>query len=715
MQRITLRLLALGVLTLVALPASAGATVTSSHIDSVTTPDGYTSSADPLFSGYNYSAPTTPQMSVSGHVTTDDANAADQVDIRCYYGDGGDYDTFQSGVTVAGDGTFSATGDSLNDETCRLSAVPSGSSDPLDAETFGGPRLGIGYQEDDYRITGGPNDQLRYDLFSDTHQLLGWSEVESSGDAGIYWTQPLNNSFNAYDSYSPWNYAAALYTNGSGDNWGHSEIRVDNKDAYNAYGAYELSSDGNGHNAQDNGNFPSMSFGSTTDPLTGDSTVTESEPLVDCGTTAFPADASCGGTNTQQNSFNSTGVRFDRTIKQSKGGLQQVVTDTYTSTDGNQHSLDVQYDNYTYSDYDPVYQFPGSSGYHYYYEGDTVELPAQAVGSIKVKDPYYPSAPDYSVPGALTYLSQPDRAYFNYSSSEFVLQYRRTIPAGGSVTISHVFSTAQDIAQVDALAAGAEDAAQAPAVAITSPANGATVDSTTLTVAGTAVDDHGVTSLTVNGIPTALNGDGSWSQRVTLPSGNNTITAIAKDAAGNQAQAQTTVVENGGCTVPNVVNVPVAQAIIGLKAANCALGKQTKLPAAKIKKGYVAKQSFAPGSSIRSSVPVNIGVSSGALRAARVSKHTVRLHGRKLRLTLKCPKASPRTKGALKVSGIGRTLGKASFSCTRSGTKHVTVKVSSKGAAALRARGRTSVRTTISSRDTTGESANSATHVTVKA
>jgi len=715
LHRITLRLLALTAFALAAVPASAGATVTSSHIDSVTTPDGVTSSADPLFSGYDYSAPSTPQMTVAGHVATDDANASDAVDIRCYYGNGGNYDTFQSSVAVAADGTFSASGNSINDETCRLSAVPSGSSDPLDAQTFAGPRLGLGYQEDDYRISGGPNDQLRNNFFSDTHQLLGYSETESSGYGGVVWTQPLNAAFNDYDDYSPWDYAAALYTYSGGDAWGHSEIRVDGKDAYNTYGAYQLSGDGNGHNARDNANFPDMSFGSTTDPLTGDSTVTESEPLVDCGETAFPADASCGGPNTEQGSFNDTGVRFNRTIKQSKGGLQQTVTDTYTSTDGQQHSVDVEYDNYSYMSDGPLYKFPGSSGYHYYYQGDTVDLPAQAVGSIKVQEAYYGNAPDEGVPGALTYLSQPDRAYFNYSSQEFALEYRRTVPAGGSLTLTHVLSTAQDGAEVDRLAASAEDAAQPPAVAITSPANGATVNTTTLTVTGTAADDQGAPTLRVNGIPTAVAADGSWSQQLTLPSGSNTITAVAKDAAGNTAQAQATVVEAGGCTVPNVVNVPVAQAIAGLKAASCALGKQTSVAASKTKKGYVATQNAAPGSSISSATPIDLGVSSGPLKSVTASKHTARLHGRRLTLTLKCPTGSPRTTGTVKLSGVGRSLGKASFRCTKSGTKHVPVKVSSKGAAALRARGRTSVRVVISSHDTTGETASSTTHVTVLA
>src|SRR5439155_23361438 len=142
-----------------------------------------------------------------------------------------------------------------------------------------------------------------------------------------------------------------------------------------------------------------------------------------------------------------------------------------------------------------------------------------------------------------------------------------------------------------------------------------------------------------------------------LPSGSNTITAVATDAAGNQAQAQTTVVEAGGCTVPNVVNVPVAQAIAGLKAASCKLGTQTNVPASKIKKGLVAKQSVAPGSSISSATPVDIGVSSGPLKAVKASSKTVRLHGRRLRLTLVCPTGSPRTKGTVKLIGAGRSLG----------------------------------------------------------
>jgi hypothetical protein len=702
--------LAAAILAVAATPASA--TVTSSQIDSVTTPDGVTSSADPLFSGYNSSAPTTPQMTVSGRVATDDANAADAVDIRCYYGNS--YSTLTSNVTVAADGTFTTTDSSLDDTTCRLSAVPTGYGDPLDAQTFAGPRLGLGYQNDSYRISGGPNDQLRYDFFSDTHQLLGYSETESSGNGGIVWTQPFDAAFGDYGSYSPWNDAAALYTYSSGDGWGHSEIRIDGKDAYNTRGAYDLNDDGNGHFSQDNGNFPNMSFASVTDPLTGDNTVTESEPLVDCGTTAFPADASCGGPNTDQASFNETGVRFDRNIKQSKGGLQQTVTDTYTSTDGQEHALDVQYDNYSYFNDQPLYKFPGSSGYHYYSHGDTVDLPAQAVGSIKVQQAYYGNSPDYGVPGAVTYLSQPDRAYFNYSSDEFALEYRRTVPAGGSLTITHVFSTAQDGANVDALAASAEDAAQAPTVAIASPANGATVNSTTLTVTGTATDDQGAPSLKVNGMPTAVASDGTWSQQVTLPSGSNTITAVATDAAGNQGQAHTTVVEAGGCTVPNVVNVPTAQAIAGLKAASCALGVQSGVTASKVKKGYVAVQSVAPGSSISSATPVNIGISTGALKKVALSKKRVRLHSRHITLTLKCPSGSPATSGKVSLqSSSGTSLGSRTFKCTKAGNKTVQVNFSSSKAKSLRRHASNSVKTTITSQDTTGESAVNTLHITI--
>jgi predicted heme/steroid binding protein len=73
----------------------------------------------------------------------------------------------------------------------------------------------------------------------------------------------------------------------------------------------------------------------------------------------------------------------------------------------------------------------------------------------------------------------------------------------------------------------------APAVTLTSPADGATVDQASVTVSGT-VDDAAATVL-VNGISVHPAADGSWSVTIALAAGANTISVSAVDAAGNRA------------------------------------------------------------------------------------------------------------------------------------------------------------------------------------
>jgi hypothetical protein len=690
--------------------APAMAAVTSSTITSVTTPDGFTANpvGGQLFSGWSYDDASKQSTVVSGTVTTDDNNAADTVDVRCYWGDGGNYSSFETGVTVNPDGTF-ATGPQTNsDQTCHLAAVDPSYGNPLDSTKFQGPVYGIGYQEDDYRISGGPNDGQRYNLFSDGHQAKGYMEWESSGYGGLAWTQPLSASHLAYGYYSPWDYAAALYTgNYSGDNYGRSEIQVDGKDAYNTYGAYSLTNDGNGHNAQDNGNYPTLTWTNNVDPLTGDMTITESEPLVDCGSTPYPATAQCDQpSNATQASFNQTGVTFDRSVKQSKDGQQATVTDTYTSSDGAQHALDVEYDQYSDEESYPQYKFPGSD-YHYYFQGDSVDLPAQAVGSILVYPAYYgDSAEDYGIPGAMTYLTQPDRAFFNYGSNEFALQYRRTVPAGGSVSITHVFSVANDMAQVKALAAQAEDAAQPPSVSIDSPATGSTVGSDSVTVIGKAADNSGSVALKVNGIPTPVSPDGTWSQRVPLSAGGNTVTAVGTDPSGNSAQASETL---------NYVAVK-SSCSDALQAAACSAGKQKAVYSGAVKAGNVAAQGSATGTLLAIGTPVDFSVSRGPFPSARLASSKVRLKGNRLIIAVRCSSTGSATNGTIKlrkVSGKHQTLGTKSFQCPSGKKRNVSFVFTSKTAKALHKAKKIRVDAYIVSRGPEGAAASRRTRFTV--
>ena len=81
-----------------------------------------------------------------------------------------------------------------------------------------------------------------------------------------------------------------------------------------------------------------------------------------------------------------------------------------------------------------------------------------------------------------------------------------------------------------------------PALEITSPGDGDTVHRSLVTVQGTV--EYGVTYLAVNGRVVDPAGT-SWSKELLLEAeGENTITAVAYDAAGNQAEVSITVTRN---------------------------------------------------------------------------------------------------------------------------------------------------------------------------
>jgi hypothetical protein len=75
---------------------------------------------------------------------------------------------------------------------------------------------------------------------------------------------------------------------------------------------------------------------------------------------------------------------------------------------------------------------------------------------------------------------------------------------------------------------------------ISSPANGAVVGATPISVTGTAIALGGVRSVTVNGVAARLSG-GSWTASVAVTTGQNTITATATSNDGTIAAASETV------------------------------------------------------------------------------------------------------------------------------------------------------------------------------
>lgn len=101
-----------------------------------------------------------------------------------------------------------------------------------------------------------------------------------------------------------------------------------------------------------------------------------------------------------------------------------------------------------------------------------------------------------------------------------------------------------------------------PAIAIASPAEGALVGSLSVAVSGTATDAN-LETVTVEGGPASLEPNGTFSRAgVTLAEGPNTLTATAKDKAGNTTSASVRVTAD---SLPPTVSItaPGSGAVLG--------------------------------------------------------------------------------------------------------------------------------------------------------
>ena len=74
-----------------------------------------------------------------------------------------------------------------------------------------------------------------------------------------------------------------------------------------------------------------------------------------------------------------------------------------------------------------------------------------------------------------------------------------------------------------------------PALAVSAPADGATVNASSVTVTGQASDDSSAVSVTVNGQPAAVQ-NGNFGSPVALVEGANPIAVVATDGAGNRTE-----------------------------------------------------------------------------------------------------------------------------------------------------------------------------------
>jgi hypothetical protein len=706
------RLGGLGTGLVVAIASAIGATPAAARVTSsaISTPTGGAFQA-------NFDSPDPQTIHVAGTVQTDDANASDTVDIICVASQSS-YTTLVggSGVAVLPDGSFSADVTIPNANTdysygvgrCTLRAVQPGTGG-AGWSSFAGPVISYGSVQT-YKVSGGANDQKTYDWDLYTSQAGGGADYESAGDRGISDSWLWTNGFgflHEIDYRGPWG-GNGHFNEDDGGLYSGSMTVVDGHNAYLPSAADDINDTGAG--------MPQASLTQHVDPGTGVMTATETDQLAYCANSDNSIndsyDPSC-------DHWTLAPVTLTRSYTENHDGHQITQADQWQSTDGASHPVRLQYE----EDFNFCYlQLPGQtkSSNCDTMAGQEATVPATAPATIYVYG--YPDEPiNDNQSGGLTYMDRPDRIVFNNANS-LVRVYNRTVPATGALNETTVYSSGMSQGEAAALAQAAQGATSAPTLAITSPAPNSILGTPVATVTGTASDDQPLTSIKVNGITTPVNGDGTWSQQIALNPGPNTITAVASDSGGNATTVSETVVYSPSaatCTVPNVAGQTLANAKAALTLAGCTVGKTTSAPSNKIKKGSIISSSAKAGTKVSAFVPVNLVVSSGKLHKASLVTHTVRLHGKRLTIKIRCPKGSvcngtAKIRTTTKLAGHHRTLGTHAFQAPGGKKRSVTFTLSSTNAARIHAKHTVKALVFVVSRGAGGISRTGRYHLTIK-
>ena len=243
------------------------------------------------------------------------------------------------------------------------------------------------------------------------------------------------------------------------------------------------------------------------------------------------------------------------------------MTDTWSSTDGQAHSLDLLYDDYVglhssnQQGVQPGYEFPGQSAFSAYQAGATLPGPGAGPGSILVRSNLNAAAGDTSQAiGTITFSSPPTGFTFA-SNDEFEEHQVLEVPAAGSVSLSYIYSTGYGVRAGAGTRAGGTGSPRRP------------VGRDHLAGRrhhGLDLDreperrrrgwlGHRVAVGGRQSVPVAPGG--SWNAQVALNPGSNTITALATDGAGATVQTQVTV-----CTRRHLGRLPSSARFPGSRA-----------------------------------------------------------------------------------------------------------------------------------------------------
>jgi len=544
--------------------------------------------------------------------------SGDHVDIVCYYGSGPSQDAIlASDLAVQTGGSFSTpTGasapllKSIAGHACRLRAIPTGGEGADDGlPQFAGPQVAVSEVGIPSGLVDG-NTSHPYDFYVVATTFDGYAAWDSAGSCGPY-AAPFDPSF------GQGNFAIDCMGSLLGDadlpgGADRSEVQVDGQNAYDAASAEALSI-GTG----DLNGFPTLTANVVQDPTDG---VVSSQSTESWGVCANPV--AYPPTSVTCPQFAPAGVQLQRDITTSDGGLVVTMTDTWSSTDGKAHSLDLLYDDYVglkSSNAQRGYELPGQNAFSAYGQGTTLPGPGTGPGSILVRTNLAAPDGDTSEAAAAITYSNPPTGFDFVSNSEFEEHQALEVPAGGSVSLTYVYSTGYSVAQVEALALATQDRFQAPAIAITSPAGGTIVSTPTVNLSGNAGAGSGIASLLVAGQSVSVAPGGSWSAEVPLSPGSNTITALAADRAGASVWAQVTIDYQpppaappvARCKVPRVKGLKLPAAERALRRAHCRVGRVTHEASSKVRNGRAIATSPPAGRPLRAEAKVELFLSKG--------------------------------------------------------------------------------------------------------
>lgn len=549
-----------------------------------------TPSSPSFFIGDNSAS--SQNFSVSGTATG--ATSGDTVDIRCYF-DATDYATAASNVAVT-NGAFSVTNANLGlleDGLCQLRAVPTGTT-PASLTPFAGPTIGVGERDNDPDATA-PNTGVNQDFYIWAQQGTAAFDYRSLGQCGVYDGYLYSGLVNTTITF----YCNPGLFSGTYPTSTRSELQVDGKNAYAPGAAANINPAGTG--------LPAVTETYTVDKATGNTTITETDPIVVCAQPDYPpTDTSCA-------TFTSAGVTDHRTITQDHDGHIAWITDQFTSTDGKSHTLDMLWDNSqrfwggSTGDSNQVeYEFPGQSSFSTHSTGDDVSLPTSG-GTILIRMKGAADGDTATGQGAIVFNRPMTGASFIYQdnfSSEMTLHQTGTVPAGGSTSYKWAF--VQDY----------------HAATVTSDAQAAT----TAFLNTVAVTKSGKGKGTVSSSPGGISCGATctagyaYGTAVTLtPKAAKGSTFTGFSGACKGKSCKITATDNVSvkatfalkpCKVPNVVGKTVKSAKSAIKKALCSVGK-VKMVASSKPKGHVISQSPKHGKKVKQHTKVNLKVSKG--------------------------------------------------------------------------------------------------------